>query len=295
MKCVLVPLLSLFPLAALSQDITWLKIDAPPFSIAQDEGQSGICDLLIDELVARTPNYNHKVITLPQLRLRAFFEQGQNVCAPCLIKRTNTPVVRFSVSTNVYPQLSVISTEEKKSSLTQKHQDPIALQSLFADKDFRYGQAKGRKYTHWVQGLLDNIKDNDTVSFNYRSTDQAAVLGDMLINNRIDYGIDYPFIADYYNKLKGKDVLASTRILGTENEFVLGAIGCSEQAPGQFAQSFLNEINTILVNDILPSEKYRQHQNSWLGHYFSNYFQLYDEQLLNKKPAPSAGLEVERK
>ncbi len=295
MKFILSVLFVVFSGCAQSTNVTWLKMDAPPFSIAQSEDQSGICDVLMDELIARTPDYNHKVITLPQVRLRAFFEQGENVCAPCLIKRTNSPVVRFSVSTNVYPPLSVVSTVKTKRSLTDKFHDPIVLQSLLADEVFRYGQARGRKYTHWVQGLLDNIKDIDTVSFNYRSSDQAAVLGDMLINNRIDYGIDYPFIADYYNKLKGKNLLASTMISGTENEFVLGAIGCSEQAPDDFAKTFLEQINKILINDILPSEQYKQHQNGWLGHYFSDYPRLYDEQLLNKKPAHGAGLDKEKK
>jgi len=290
MKLIFVSLLLLVPWSINAQTVTWLRVDAPPFSLSQDEKQQGICEAIIDSVIAQTPQFDHQILTLPQVRLRSYFEQGQNVCTPCLIKREDNSNVRFSISTNVYPPLRVITTSLKQKKLVTKYTVPLRLELLLSDKEFRYGQSRGRKYTPWIQNLIHNIKGDDTVTFNYRATDQAAALGDMLINDRIDYGIDYPFIADHYNQLKGINVLTSTTISGTEDDVILGAIGCAQTAPNDFAQNFLETINPILLNKILPSEKYMNNQKNWVGDYFDNFEQLYDHHILNKKPATSAGL-----
>ncbi|MFY8272778.1 hypothetical protein AAEU32_01380 [Pseudoalteromonas sp. SSDWG2] len=289
MKCVSSVFLLFFSCAIHSASITWLRTDAPPFSMPKNDSQQGVCDLVLTEIIRHAPHINHQVLTIPQARTDHYLAQGDNVCVPCLIKRPDTPLIKYSVATSVYPDQVVISTVQKKVQITAKHEEPINLQSLLLDDQLRYGQSLGRKYSESIQNLMNNIQSREDVTASHRSSDQANVLGDMLVANRIDYGIDYPFIAQYYNNKHDQALLATTKIHNTNSQPILGAVGCAQKAPDNFAASSIELINRVLAKDILPSERYKQHQKQWLGHYFDDFEGLYDEHVLIKKPVTGTG------
>ncbi|MCG7571111.1 hypothetical protein MHM89_14385 [Pseudoalteromonas sp. CNC9-20] len=279
-----------FPAFANDYDVTWLRINAPPFSMPASSSDSGICDDIVDEIIARTPDLKHDSIHLPQMRLKSYFEQGKNVCVPCLIKRDNHPLVTFSTRTSVYPPMGIVTTAQKQRSITEKHGSPVRLYSLLNDKGLRYGQGAGRKYSPWIEQIKSRVQNNQAVTLNYRGADQASVLGDMLVNERIDFGIDYPFIATYYNRHHDAQ-LVTLPIANNQESLVFGAIGCAKRADNDFATTFINRINPIIRDHILPSESYRQHQSNWLSEYFDDFSQVYEKHLLTKKPAQHAGSE----
>ncbi|MBS3798933.1 hypothetical protein [Pseudoalteromonas sp. BDTF-M6] len=292
MKLLLVVLFLLSPAALAKQSITWLLLDAPPFSMPDDSPIDGVCDRVVDEVIKRTPQFEHRRQRVPQARIRQALQDGKAVCHPCMIKRANSALVRYSLPTQIYPPLRVITTTEQQQTLTRAHGNPISLHSLFADPALRYGQSVARKYSDAIELLKENIQTRQAITLNYRGQDQAAALGDMLHNKRIDYGIDYPFVADYYNDISAAKVLATTNISGVMDELVNGAIGCAEKANNDFAKDVLEVINSILTEEILPSLDYRQHQERWLGHYFENFNASYEQHILTKKPATMAGSKV---
>lgn len=263
-----------------SLSITWVKTNAPPFNMPADSEPLGVCDLFVDEIIKRTPNIKHEVIALPQARINRYFEQGKNLCYPCMIKKPDNSLFKYSVATSIYPPYRVISKVEKQSELIRKHGNPISLPSLFADPTLRYGQSVARRYSETIQSLKRNIRSEQEVALNYRADDQAAALGDMLVSDRIDYGIDYPFIADYYNQINGRQLLASTLVNERHSGIILGAVGCATKAPNDFAESVLATINPIIINEILPSQGYRAHQQHWLKKYFKDFDGVYQEKLL---------------
>ena len=96
----------------------------------------------------------------------------------------------------------------------------------------------------------------------------------------IDYTIDYPFLADYYNRFSEFDNVVTLPIADHADKLVLGAIGCSTNAPNNFANNALKKINRVLTNSILPSAKYQQTQRVLLENTFAEFDQQYQQQIL---------------
>jgi len=263
--------------------ITWVKTAAPPFNMPTQSERLGVCDLLVDEIIARTPHLNHEIRVFPQARINKYFERGDNLCYPCMIKKPSNNLFLYSTATTIYPPYEVITTTENQAKLQGKHGNPMSLPSLFADTSLSYGQSVARRYSSTIQSLQKHIQGRQDVTLNYRADDQAAALGDMLTNQRVDYGIDYPFIADFYNQTHGQELLATTAVQNQHNEIIIGAVGCAAKAPDDFAQTVLDIINPIIRKDILPSDKYQNHQRQWLGKYFKNFNQSYSDQLLEQR------------
>ncbi|KPM77069.1 hypothetical protein AOG26_11815 [Pseudoalteromonas sp. UCD-33C] len=269
--------------------ITWLENDGKPFFIEKSSTTShgGLCNEITDMLIEALPDINHSKVMLPQKRGSKYLDDGHMACYACMIHRDKkTNRATYSIPTTVYPPFSVLSTEEKTLKIKQKHGNPVSLISLFTDANFIYGQNDARKFGSKLDKIAKNTKLYESAALSGNGSSPNFALLSQLEHGYIDYTIDYPFVADYYNQQHQKNIQKLTIVNPAQN-VVFGAIGCSTSAPNNYAEKVLAEINEALKNKVLPSERYQQSQRVWLKQSFPEFSSYYQRYILDplKEPA----------
>jgi len=238
-------------------------------------------------LIEALPDINHSKVMLPQKRGSKYLDDGHMACYACMIHRDKkTNRATYSIPTTVYPPFSVLSTEEKTLKIKQKHGNPESLISLFTDANFIYGQNDARKFGSQLDKIAKNTKLYESAALSGNGSSPNFALLSQLEHGYIDYTIDYPFVADYYNQQHQKNIQKLTIVNPAQN-VVFGAIGCSTSAPNNYAEKVLAEINEALKNKVLPSERYQQSQRVWLKQSFPEFSSYYQRYILDplKEPA----------
>ena len=269
--------------------ITWLETDNKPFFLDKSEQYpfGGLCNNITDQLIEAMPNFKHQKSLLPPKRLSKYLDEGHLACYACMIHRDKkTNRATYSIPTTVYPPFSVLSTEEKILKIKQKHGNPVSLISLFTDANFIYGQNDARKFGSKLDKIAKNTKLYESAALSGNGSSPNFALLSQLEHGYIDYTIDYPFVADYYNQQHQKNIQKLTIVNPAQN-VVFGAIGCSTSAPNNYAEKVLAKINEALKSKVLPSERYQQSQRVWLEQSFPEFSTYYQRYILDplKEPA----------
>ncbi|URQ91158.1 ABC transporter substrate-binding protein [Pseudoalteromonas sp. SCSIO 43101] len=269
--------------------ITWFENDAKPFFIEKSKANphGGLCNEITDMLIEALPEINHSKVILPQKRGSKYLADGKMACYACMIHRgKKNNHVTYSIPTTVYPPFSVLSTEEKSLKIKQKHGDPVPLISLFTDANFIYGQNSARKFGSKLDKIAKNTKLYESAALSGNGSSPNFVLLSQLEHGYIDYTIDYPFVADYYNQQNLQNIQKLT-IVNPAQSIVFGAIGCSTNAPNHYAEKVLVQINEALKNKVLPSERYQQSQRTWLEQSFPEFSTYYQRYILDPLTEPA--------
>ncbi|MEI8643255.1 ABC transporter substrate-binding protein [Pseudoalteromonas sp. Hal040] len=269
--------------------ITWLENDGKPFFIEKSNAypHGGLCNEITDMLIEALPNINHNKVMLPQKRGSKYLDDGQMACYACMIHRDKkTNRATYSIPTTVYPPFSVLSTKEKALKIKQKHGNPVSLISLLTDANFMFGQNDARKFGSKLDTIAKNTKLYESAALSGTGSSPNFALLSQLEHGYIDYTIDYPYVADYYNQQNQQNIQKLTIVNPAQN-VVFGAIGCSTNAPNNYAEKVLAEINEALKNKVLPSERYQQSQRVWLEQSFPEFSTYYQRYILDplKEPA----------
>ncbi|WP_199524231.1 ABC transporter substrate-binding protein [Pseudoalteromonas sp. bablab_jr011] len=276
--------------------ITWLENDSGPFYIEKNETtpHAGLCNEITDLLITALPHIKHTKVTIPQKRANKYLDEGHMACYACMIHREQkTHRVTYSIPTTVYPPFTVLSNSEQAEKIYKAHGNPVSLISLLTDAHFMYGQNDARKFGNPLDNIAKNIKLYDYAALSSTGSQASYALLTQLEHGYIDYTIDYPFVADYYNNKYQQDI-KKLAIGDPEQHVVLGAIGCSTSAPNNYAQRVLVDINNALKNTVLPSEKYQQNQRAWLEESFPDFLNYYQRFILAPLKSPAIdGLELE--
>lgn len=260
----------------------WLQSNTPPFHLNTDAYIKGLCDNLTEQLINKIKGVKHTHLVLPQKRINKYVNEGKNVCFPCVIYKSNTnKAYTYSLPTAVYPEFSIITTTEKAPLLIKKHGNPINLISLFADESYTYGQAQARKFTPHINSIIENSLTHSNVSLTWSSDNESGVVIDRLRNNSIDYSLDYPFMATYFNQQTQLNDIVSIPIAMATKTLIQGAIGCSTSAPNNFAKKAISKINLALKSSILSSSAYQKSQRFWLNEHIENFDAVYHHYVLN--------------
>lgn len=266
------------------EEIIWLQSYTPPFHIAKSESapQGGICDNLTEQLIRTITDVKHTRLIVPQQRINKYLNEGKNVCFPCVIyKKNNNQQLNYSNPTTVYPPFSIITTKELKPQLEEKHGSPIHLINLLTDPQYVYGQAAARKFTTKINTIIENTKRDKESSLSWNSENESQAVIARLSHGFLDYSIDYPFMADYFNKQGEYTNIESVPIAENDIQFIRGAIGCAAKAPNNFAEQALKKINRALKNNVLQSPEYQQSQHNWLKTTFTDFDKHYQQQVIN--------------
>ncbi|MDF2176682.1 TIGR02285 family protein [Aliiglaciecola sp. CAU 1673] len=241
--------------------IQWAIPDAPPFHIVSGElaGQ-GFCDHLTSAISDAMPTIEHHFTVMPHPRIAMLREQKAPLCFPCMIKREDTDSTLYSNATHFYPPHRLLTRPEIAKRLEAQFGNPVSLQSLLANHNYRLGLTMGRKYSQPLQSIID---DNPRASFTHQ--DISASLGasgvlELIEKGRLDYTIDYAVVGRHYQKTRGLEVSALP-IAENQHDFVIGAIGCSNSEWGRHAIESINQA----IPQLRQSQRFLQGIEQWLA------------------------------
>lgn len=245
--------------------IQWLINDAPPFFIFSGEHKNqGICDITLGYIKKALPEIEHEELILPHTRLGKVLDDGAMACFPCMIKRgTGTKRAIYSSPTVVYPPHVLVTTSHFFHKNEFHQMDDISLQDLLTNNNFIMAKHGGRKFGIVLDEVLQKYSDKaDELILRNESKSTTSIL-EMLRLGRADFSIEYPAIINYYN-VSQTEPLHTIKIHENRDTPVAGAIGCSTNAPDNFAQRALLEINSALTQIVIDTT-YQQQVSQWFS------------------------------
>ncbi len=217
--------------------LNWAINDAPPFHVLHGEYQrQGVCDVLIKVLHRYLPDRQPRYLEMPQPRSAQALDNKEPVCFPCMIyKPEGEERAIYSKPTHLYYPHQIITNDSTAKALRALYGEPISLDKLLNDSRFRLGYPTGRRY-----GVLQPLL-NEHAPYLARSGPGGAIaILHMISSGRLDYTIDYPMIAKYFQQLYNRDMV-TLAIAENHQQPVAGAIGCANNAWGRQRIAEINQ------------------------------------------------------
>lgn len=262
----LVPALSgaiLSASAVANNDITWGVNSAPPFHIYDGEYKdAGVCDALVSAFQQELPQHVHNIRKLPSRRITMIMKRNKNLCFPCVIKNSayNTTFL-YSDTTHKYAPHGVITDRDTGQYITAKYGYPIQFEQLAKDTDLRFGQPDERRYGKLQPFIDDYLLNASNFSFISGQQSHVNVLA-MILNDRIDYTVDYEMVKTYYQRTHDDgDKLSFIPIAEYADEVIEGAVGCTRNEWGKRTVETLNSA----ISSVQSNSEFQRALERWLG------------------------------
>ncbi|SNY42239.1 conserved hypothetical protein [Arsukibacterium tuosuense] len=219
--------------------IHWTINDAPPFHVLHGEYQrQGICDVLTRVVHRYLPAQQASYLQMPQPRIAQALDNKEPVCFPCMIyKPAGEPRAVYSLPTHVYYPHHIITSETTARTLRALYGEPILLEKLLDDSRFRLGYPAGRRY-----GILQPLLNEHDPYLARAGAGGAVAILHMISSGRLDYTIDYPIVANYFQRLYNRSMV-TLEITENHQQPVAGAIGCANT---DWGKSKIAEINRVI-------------------------------------------------
>lgn len=261
MRCVLISILLLLFSSGLSGAmpgrIQWAINDAPPFHILSGPYQNkGICDALISAVHRALPEVASSVWVMPQPRISQALNDQTDLCFPCMIYRgSHNERAYFSQPTHIYEPYQILSRLPLAAEIANRYGSPVAFELLLSATQYRLGYPAGRRYAE-LQPLLDKYPP-----FLARpGVGGAVTILQMIQAERLDYTIDYPVVANYFNRT-GQGNISSLPIKEQQQDHIPGAIGC---ARSDWGRQVVNLINSVMPQ-VRQDPVFLEVLNLWSG------------------------------
>lgn len=220
------------------ETVLWRVTDWPPFYILDGPNKGkGLYDQLIAMMAKKMPEYEHKRLVASTDRVRQEWLMGNNICHPSVIPGEYSV---HSVMNSILPSHRLIVHESKAHMFKGR---TISLGSLLADKSLRGGITPSR-----YSGAINEIVDKHVLSGHLTEKQKYKNMVKMVLENRVDYIIEYPVIVDYMARTMGlPNTTRSYRISETESApFIFVVTGCT---PNEWGRKMIERINTILKEE----------------------------------------------
>ncbi|MGM0481465.1 MAG: hypothetical protein ACQEQZ_06015 [Pseudomonadota bacterium] len=246
-------------------DINWGVSISPPFYIGAGEYQNqGFCDVLVRRLQDKLPGIKHNIRQLPAKRVTYLMKKNDNLCFPCLIKKTHYNAgFQYTDTTHLYPPHGILTHRRAAEQMIQRYGNPVAFAKLAKDPDFRFAQSIQRRY-----GKLQPIIEQHLVDHNHYTTvagEGAHVnLMTLLLSQRIDYTLDYEAIKRFYERthaLADDEQLVFLPIAENQGGSIEGAVGCTNNAWGKKATAKMNTV----ISELAVDDRFQRSLDFWLG------------------------------
>jgi uncharacterized protein (TIGR02285 family) len=257
----------------LSKKIIWAKNFAPPFYIKSGrQAGKGFADGVQAMLEQELPQFDHQTVYMPLARLNDFWRKQDNYCFASMIFESLPPNTDYLLSRpNVFYFPHGIIT--RNSFPPARDVNEVALSSLLKNPNWIMGLINNRSFDATIDELMLEHEDT-TRTFVRSDKDGLRRLLDMLLLERIDYLLDYPFVYHYYAKQAHfSQQLKFLKIRETKGAGVFGAVGCTNNVWGE---QVMVEMNAA-IDRLVSSPQYQHYVAEWQAadndstHYWQNF------------------------
>lgn len=235
--------------ASNNNTVIWALNEAPPFHMAAgpERGQ-GFCEELVAAAIRATPEFQHDVHYVPNLRVEMLWQNNQNLCFPCMIHRDPPQsAVVYSKITHNYPPHGIITRPGLAQEMIAKFGNPIDLQALSQADQYRFVQPAGRGYGELQPIVVDHILSSLKTTVLTGDHGNASMFA-MIDSERVDYTIDYPFVMDYFAG-QSQRPFQFIPIAQNHQQVLAGAMACTDNPWGREIIGALDQRIDKIRND----------------------------------------------
>ena len=242
---------SCFSEVSAKDKVTWMVLDWPPWMMLEGEDKGkGRFNYILREAQENLPQYDHVTEKMNWARFWHEVENNNNVCYPFGLKSGKRgDLVYFSEPhTFVLPNAIIM----KKADIEKLgNPDSYSIVKLLQDKRFKGYAEKNRSFT----GTVDNIlKKHEPGSNLKRVPESAESLVKMVSTGRIDYTIEYPIVAAYYDQKHDNPGSISSIPITEMAPFAYVYLNCTKNEWGKKVVERWNEV----LRRIKPTQEYRR-------------------------------------
>ena len=243
--CLVVLCLYASPAVANTNDsITWYTNDAPPVRILDGPyAKQGVADHVLKIMREGLTDYEHKELVMNRSRFLAMLKAEEKVADVGLLKLPEREeYIEFSIPVGLIIPNAVIVKENRLSELEPFIDDGYFMfEKALKESNLKVGISSQRAYG----GIVDKVCQKNATSENihtYAGGKMFKPLLELVMNNRIDYTIGYPFEAQYLAlKYDWQEKLVSLPILGMPR-YLPVHVGAPKNAWGKQVIKRVNEI-----------------------------------------------------
>ena len=181
-----------------SPTLHWVKNDAPPFYIVDNDCQQGFGDQVQTVLEKRLKNYRHSTLFVPLSRLEHTWQEYNPLCFVTMIheKPVNNEYL-LSMPNAMYLPHGIITTNRYADTLPLQADGTLALEKLLEHRKVTMGHIAGRTYSEKLDSILRRQRKNIEVNSRAGATETQGILT-MLSLGRFDFVIEYEFVLNHY-------------------------------------------------------------------------------------------------
>ncbi|MBP9961209.1 TIGR02285 family protein [Pseudomonas defluvii] len=241
--------------ASAKETLTWLLRDLPPLTIFEgpQKGQ-GVVDLLLKELIANMPEYDHSIVRVNRARALQMLQSPTFTCDPTLIW---TPE-RDRYVTYSIPNLGALSNglvvrKQDASLITPFLKDgKVDLEALLASRLLKLGIVAERSYGPVIDDML-KAAPQETLSRHY-GNDAVTNLLQMQHLGRLHLLLGYLPEIRYLSKQQQLNADHLTVYpLKSLPRYQFTHVGCSDTPQGNEAIKHIDQLLQSLRQDLMPT------------------------------------------
>ncbi len=254
MKSLLITLITVFfcfNLSYAKEKITWMVLDWPPWMIIDGEDKgTGRFNYILETAQKNLTEYENVTERMNWARFWHEVENNKNLCYTFGLKSGKREKIVYYSAPHTFVLPNAIIMKKETAQLLGNPESYSIIQLLEQDKLKGYAE-KNRSFTNKVDSIM---KDHEGGSSLTRVSESAESLVKMVIMGRIDYTIEYPIVATYYQKKN--DALGSlVSIPITEMDpFSYVYMNCTKN---EWGRKVIEKWNAALEK-IKPTEEYRK-------------------------------------
>ncbi len=239
------------------EKMVWSITHWPPLMIlnGEDAGK-GRFDVILKQFQAHMPQYQHITIEMNWNRVWSDIKRGKNVCNILSLKNEQrAEIAYFSKPSNVTLSNRIILKQSTFEYMGKPAS--LSLQDLIESPDIEGAIESSRSYTQALDKVISEKREKSTLK---RYVTSSVQLMKMLVAERFDYLIEYPYIASYLLRSVNK---ADAKIASVEIEeiapYSVSYLACPKTPWGK---ARIAAYNTAL-KEMSDSPQYIQAMQTW--------------------------------
>lgn len=236
--------------------LVWSVLDFPPFQILEGKHKdSGSFDGELQTLIAKMPEFEHRIVPMSFARRREEFIAGTNLCTPGIFLQP-AMALNLTVSMPALAHLDnrVIFLKSKAALFGTERQ--VELDVLFQRKELVGAVIQGRSYAPNIDAAIMRFKEAPNLIARPLQTKQ---LFQMLLKGNVDYLLlfshEAAFLADQFG---ASGLIGNMPIAGTP-PVIYTHVACTGNPWGQ---AIIGKVNAILLEERARPE-YRAFSERW--------------------------------
>lgn len=246
-------MLTLFhtPNTEAKEKITWMVLDWKPWMILEGEDKgTGRFNHILKVAQDNLPEYTHETEVMNWARFWHEIDNNNNVCYPFGLKKGNREKLVYYSAPHTLVLPNAIIMKKETAQILGNPTSYSMVQLLQQDKLKGYAE-KGRSFTEKIDSIM---KEHEQGSNLTRIPESAESLIKMVSMGRIDYTIEYPIVAAYYQKKSRTPESLISIPIAEMKPFSYVYMNCTKN---EWGKEVIEKWNTVL-KEIKPTEEFRR-------------------------------------